>query len=262
MNWVAGLSFWLCELVLLALVKPLILATLRNSGGKGDAKTQARKASGTATQVVARLVGTIHNTIQIPLGILILMDARFRNDRVYMSTNLSYAMTYISAGYFFHDLVMCIIRFSLEGPFYLTHALFCCTAYTFGNYSGFLHYHGAAFLMWEISTPFVHTRWFMFKAGLANTSVYVINGILMIIAFFGCRICWGYYETYYLLNDVIGEGTRPGSAFPFPATVGYCITGAIVNCLNTYWFYKMMRAAVAVLVKGKKAEEVSSHKDD
>ncbi|PNH01206.1 putative TLC domain-containing protein C17A2.02c, partial [Tetrabaena socialis] len=194
--------------------------------------------------------------------LLLLLDARFQADRMYATTPLSYAVCYISAGYFLHDLVMCTIRFSLEGPLYLTHALVCHMAYTFGAATGFLHYHGAAFLMWEISTPFVHARWFMYKAGLANSKLYVLNGLAMLSAFFGCRIVWGYVGSYRLVTDVLRERFIEGSLFPLGGTVGYCLIAAIMNTLNTYWFYKMVVAAVHVLIKGKKGAEVGSHKDE
>ncbi len=102
----------------------------------------------------------------------------------------------------------------------------------------------------------------MFKAGWANSIVYVINGLLMIAAFFGCRIVWGYFQSYFLVTDVVGEQYRAGSTFPLPATVAYCFVAVVMNSLNTYWFVKMVIAATAVLVKGKKAAEVGSHKDE
>ncbi|GFR44063.1 hypothetical protein Agub_g5223 [Astrephomene gubernaculifera] len=259
----SGLSFWLLELIFLALLKPLLIRVYQDHAAeKGNVKAQLRKAKGTATLTVARLVGTVHNSIQVPVGLMILADPRFLGDRINTITNLSCAMCYISAGYFFHDLVMCIKRFSLEGPLYTTHALACHIAYTFGIYSGFLHYHGAAFLMWEISTPFVHARWVMYKAGLANTTAYLINGLCMLFAFFGCRIAWGYYESYHLVYDVVSERYREGSTFPLTGTVAYCIIAVVMNCLNTHWFLKMASAAVALFIKGKKGSEVGSHKDE
>lgn len=102
----------------------------------------------------------------------------------------------------------------------------------------------------------------MYKAGLANTSMYVLNGLAMIVAFFGCRIVWGYIISYLLVNDVVGERFRPDSPFPVAATVGYCFVTVVTNSLNTFWFYKMVRAAVAMLIVGKKGTEVGSHKDE
>ena len=62
---------------------------------------------------------------------------------MFQTTPLSYAVCYISAGYFAHDLVMCASRFALEGPLYTIHALVCHAAYAFGVTTGFIHYHGA-----------------------------------------------------------------------------------------------------------------------
>lgn len=104
---------------------------------------------------------------QVPLGLLVLVDPRFHassSTRVHFQTPLSYAMCLLSAGYFFHDLVMCAWRINLEGPLYLMHGFACHCAFAFGLHTGFIHYHGAAFLQWEISTPFVHTRYA--RAGL------------------------------------------------------------------------------------------------
>ncbi|KAG2438784.1 hypothetical protein HXX76_005325 [Chlamydomonas incerta] len=228
-----------------------------------DAKKQLRRAKGAAIQTVARIVGTVHNGLQVPLGLLILLDPRFQSNRVFQTTPLSYAVCYISAGYFFHDLIMCASRFALEGPLYTIHALVCHAAYAFGVTTGFIHYHGAAFLQWELSTTFVHLRWFMYKMGWANTRAYVLNGVSMVLVFFGCRIVWGYIESVVLVGDVLRERWVPGgSPFPVGGTVGYCVAAVVMNTLNTYWFYKMLTAALAVLLGGKKASDVSTHKDD
>lgn len=125
-----------------------------------------------------------------------------------------------------------------------------------------VHWHGAAFLMFEISTPFVHIRWFMYKMKQDHTTLYFLNGIAMVLAFFGCRIVWGYYETYRLVRDVIGERYKPDSPFPMSATVAYCIAGAVMTYLNTTWFYLMVKKAAMVVIGGKKASEVGHDKDD
>lgn len=102
----------------------------------------------------------------------------------------------------------------------------------------------------------------MYKSGLANSTFYLINGLLMIVAFFGCRIAWGYTQSYYLVTDVIREQYLPGSPFPMAGTVCYCVVAVVMNTLNTYWFHKMVMAAVAVFIKGRKAAEIGSHKDE
>jgi hypothetical protein len=46
---------------------------------------------------------------------------------------------------------------------------------------------GAAFLMWEVSTFFVHARWFLFKLGAADSRWYLANGLAMLASFFVFR---------------------------------------------------------------------------
>lgn len=69
----------------------------------------------------------------------------------------------------------------------------------------------------------------MYKAGWANTSLYVINGLAMVLAFFGCRIAWGYTESVVLVMDIVKERYVPGTAFPKGATIGYCIAAVVMN---------------------------------
>ncbi|MEW5299597.1 MAG: hypothetical protein WDW36_002596 [Sanguina aurantia] len=228
---------------------------LKKAGKKGS--------NGVATQAVTRIVGALHNAVQIPIALSVLASPVFIANPVYAITNLSTIMLTLSGGYFLHDLVFCIIRFELEGPFYTMHALFCCIAYTYGLQSGFLHYYGAAFLMWEASTPFVHIRWFMFKLGAENTTAYVLNGVAMIVAFFSARIVWGYLSTYRLILNMQFElaNPRPGS-FPVTAVYIYMVAAMSLNSLNTYWFSKMVQKVGQVVFGGKKGSEVSHEKDE
>jgi TLC domain len=50
---------------------------------------------------------------------------------------------------------------------------------------------GAGFLLWELSTPLVHARWFMLKAGQSRSTAYTVNGIALVLVFFACRPVWG-----------------------------------------------------------------------
>lgn len=59
-------AFWAVEGVLLAVLVPTLTRILVQPPTKdADAKKQLRRAKGAAIQTVARLVGTIHNTVQV-----------------------------------------------------------------------------------------------------------------------------------------------------------------------------------------------------
>lgn len=55
---------------------------------------------------------------------------------------------------------------------------------------------GAGFLLWELSTPFVHLRWLLHKSGRERARLYVVNGLVMMVVFFLCRPVWGTWLSY------------------------------------------------------------------
>ncbi len=65
----------------------------------------------------------------------------------------------------------------------------CAAVYLFAllHTPTMLHFYGAGFLMWEISSFFVHARWFLFKLG-AKKSYQTLNGLGLLLSFTLCRI--------------------------------------------------------------------------
>ena len=53
--------------------------------------------------------------------------------------------------------------------------------------------------MWELSTPFVYMRWFLFTLGKSGSKAYIINGLLMVGTFFVARNVFGTCEP--LMHD-------------------------------------------------------------
>ena len=51
-----------------------------------------------------------------------------------------------------------------NGSAFLVHAVVCATVYILSCLTGQLQFYGAAFLMWELSTPFMYARWLLLKA--------------------------------------------------------------------------------------------------
>uniref|UniRef100_T1J2L9 TLC domain-containing protein n=1 Tax=Strigamia maritima TaxID=126957 RepID=T1J2L9_STRMM len=50
-------------------------------------------------------------------------------------------------------------------------------------------YFVGCFYLAELSTPFVSIRAIMSKRGMKNSLLYVINGVVMMVSFFVCRVC-------------------------------------------------------------------------
>lgn len=67
---------------------------------------------------------------------------------------------------------------------------------------------GAAFLLWELSTPLVHLRWVLSQAGAGSTRLYLANGLAMVVVFFACRPAWGTYMSYRVRVTARGKAGR------------------------------------------------------
>jgi hypothetical protein len=94
-------------------------------------------------------------------------------------------------GYFAYDTAECLLRFEHEGPEFLLHGVFCFVVFTSLTHLRLMHWYGAGFLMWELSTPFMHLRWVLYKMAKDKGALYAANGAAGMLTFFLCRVVWG-----------------------------------------------------------------------
>ena len=171
-----------------------------------------------------------------------------REDLLYGTSVASMKCIAVASAYFFYDVYICITRFSENGFPFLIHGVLCSLAYAYPLLSGNMHYQGACFLMWELSTPFLYLRWFLIKTNRSNGTLMSIANVLFALAFFGCRIVAGpilSWEFYQASAEEISSpiGVRDN---PIPLNLLYGYRGAmlILNGLNFYWFYNIVTIAV------------------
>lgn len=126
--------------------------------------------------------------MQVPIAIWVISHPELRTDRLHATTDISHVMLCIAGGFFLHDAICCLMR---ESPFYVVHGLTCCLGYVAAATYGSGHFYGGLFLLWEMSTPFVQLRWVLHKMALADTSIYMINNLLMVITFTLVRVVAG-----------------------------------------------------------------------
>ncbi|GBF91170.1 flagellar associated protein [Raphidocelis subcapitata] len=243
-----GLAWAALELFSYLVLRPYFLRLLDgNPKLAGDTKGKAA----TATQMGPRVVCFVHNVLQVPLGLMVLTNAFFHSDRMFAADHFSSLVMAISAGYFLYDTVECIVRFEHEGPEFLLHGVFCFIVFTTLTHVRCMHWFGAGFLMWELSTPFVHFRWFLYKIGRDKSNVYAFNGAMGLLVFFLCRICWGPVVSLLFWKDSIAALSSPaGASLPLPVVWFYRVCTVVMNGLNLYWFEKMVRIALDSSKKG------------
>lgn len=95
----------------------------------------------------------------------------------------------------------------------------------------------------EFSTPFVSLRSILSTMGLKDSRVYIVNGLLMLVTFFVCRVCmWPYVMWRYSL--AIDAASMWSAMCGLPR--GCLISIAILFLPQLYWFYLMLMGALKV----------------
>lgn len=242
-------SFVLFEAFLLygparALIKRLL---------SSNPKLSSKDIESTLPAVTERIVGFVHLVLAVPLAFTVLASSELQADPLYATNTYGQLMVKVSAGYFLYDTIVCFTRD--EGLQYIIHGVTCLLAYGYGAYTTWLHYWGAVFLLWELSTPFVYLRWFLYKTGRDDTRLYLYNGLGMIASFALARNVFGSYMSVQFFKTVAAELANPRlNGLSSTTLYSYSIGCFTLNCLNYLWLYKMVRAALHFSNTGKMLE--------
>ena len=104
----------------------------------------------------------------------------------------------------------------------------------------------------------------MLKAGLSDTVLMPLANYAFVAAFFACRVVYGPILSYQFLNATQRELKNPRPDGMAPATIYlYYVAMAVMNSLNYYWFFHMVRLALfggKAVHKTERATE--THKDE
>lgn len=256
-----GLAFFLLQGVLSLCIQPWVGVLL--SQGQGDAGVEGVKLPGPIgrkdrkwkrlhTQLLGQAVGFIHNMIQVPLAFAVAMDPKMRSNRMHGVSLTAEVMMVVSSGFFLWDVVFCSFHVEEEGVLFLVHAVACFLTYSYSTVYKFIHFYGAAYLLWECSTPFVHFRWLLSKAGCEGTKLYTWNALCLMLSFFMARIVWGAVLTYMFLQDIWvleGSGNSPGVKVLFTCAL------VTLNGLNWFWFSKMLTKGISLVRASTSAKQ-------
>jgi hypothetical protein len=182
-------------------------------------------------KVGEKCASTVHSIIVVYLAHRILVDNYIWAHRISYITKESILLSHITCGYFLYDVVYCTIRYKYVGAIFWGHAALAFGINLISILSGVGHFYTAAFVVWETSTPFVNTRYFMNKLKVSMFK----NGIdlMIMLTFLIFRIIWGTFIFYIIVLDTIYASE--GILLKIPVFIAF-----FMNALNYFWFSKML----------------------
>jgi len=185
------------------------------------------------------VVSMVQSILICWLAFLALGDPQLQADRAFGYSAFGADVSALACGYFIWDTYVSIKYANLFGIGFALHGIASLFVFLFG-FRPFLMYYGPAVLFFELSTPFLNVHWFLDKFRMTGSKFQLINGLILIITFFTCRIIWGWYITYQFTQDVYGAYKTHPEKTPLWLGVTYVVANLLLNSLNVYWFSKMI----------------------
>ncbi|KAK4693583.1 hypothetical protein P7C71_g3847, partial [Lecanoromycetidae sp. Uapishka_2] len=193
------------------------------------------------------------------------MDAE---ERIWGYTGAMGMTQAFAAGYFVWDTWASALYLEVTGPGALAHAVSALTISSLG-FRPFANYYGIAFILYEMSTPFLNMHWFLDKCNMTGTSFQLYNGIVLLVTFLASRLVWGTYQSLRMYQDIWLVSQTAGSsaknwyssgpvspsreplgsmrfagkrALPPWLPLVYLGSNTLLTLLNFYWFWRMIAA--------------------
>ncbi|CEP24582.1 unnamed protein product [Cyberlindnera jadinii] len=191
------------------------------------------------------VVSMIQSVLILFLIIPLFTDPVLVNDRVFGYTPYCGFVTTAALGYFIWDAIISLVYVNYFGVSFLVHGVVSACVFYIGL-GPFIAYYSGIFILFELSTPFLNLRWFGLKFPQVFPSWFqLVNNAVLILIFFFVRICYGWYQAAMLFGDFYDEYQDP--RFNTIGAIVIFTGNMILNVLNLYWFYRMVKVAYAIL---------------
>jgi len=120
----------------------------------------------------------------------------------------------------------------------ILHHVVCMTAFLLGLYLNVGTVFMASFIINELSTPFLHFRWYLSRMKMRDTKLAFINNLVFAIIYFIVRGVWNTYVFIILCKGFYEyrDGLH-GQSVPFAAIACLPFFALSHLLLNYYWLY-------------------------
>ncbi|XVF58460.1 hypothetical protein PTKIN_Ptkin07bG0068700 [Pterospermum kingtungense] len=198
-----------------------------------------------------RSISTIHAIFITVMSLYFVFWSNLYSDHqnagliIFRSSALSTFALGVSVGYFLADLGMIIWCYpSLGGMEYVLHHLLSVAAVAYSMLTGEGQLYTFMVLISETTTAGVNLRWYLDTAGMKKSRAYLINGVVIFVAWLVARILLFMYLFYhiYLHYDQV---RRLGSFGLFLIFV----VPLVLSVINLMWFGKIIKGLKKTLAK-------------
>ncbi|CEG83404.1 Putative Striatin-domain-containing protein (Fragment) [Rhizopus microsporus] len=128
------------------------------------------------------------------------------------------------------------LREKNQGISMVLHGIASFSVFIF-SFRPFVNYYGAIFLMYELSTIFLNFHWFMDKIGWSGSRIQLINGVVLLLTFFGARVVFGTVMSVKMWIDIYAVKDH----VPLRYWIVYGSANFATSCLNFWWFSRMIK---------------------
>ncbi|CAJ2639579.1 unnamed protein product [Trifolium pratense] len=198
-----------------------------------------------------RAISTIHSIFITAMSLyLVFCSDLFSDDQstdpiTVRSSSLSTFALGVSVGYFIADIAMIFWYFpSLGGYEYVVHHLLSLVAVAYSMLSGEGQLYTYMVLISETTTPGINLRWYLDVAGMKRSKAYLINGVVIFLAWMVARILLFVYMFYhvYLHFDQVEKMHIVGQILVIVVPI-------VLSVMNLVWFAKIVRGLRKTLAK-------------
>ncbi|KAJ4846194.1 hypothetical protein Tsubulata_030583 [Turnera subulata] len=172
-------------------------------------------------------------------------DRRHAGYITLQSSPLSIFALGVSVGYFISDLGMIFWYYpSLGGMEYVIHHSLSAIAVAYSMLSGEGQLYTYMCLISELTTPEINMRWFLDISGMKRSTAYLVNGVVIFLAWLGARVLlfmYMFYHIYVHYYEVIQMST-------FGCLVVFVVP-AVLYVMNLMWFAKIIKGLKKTLAK-------------
>eukprot|EP01054_Gregarina_sp_Poly1_P010883 Gregarina_sp_Poly_1__10882@NODE_848_length_5980_cov_131_325723_g613_i0_p4_GENE_NODE_848_length_5980_cov_131_325723_g613_i0NODE_848_length_5980_cov_131_325723_g613_i0_p4_ORF_typecomplete_len285_score17_98TRAM_LAG1_CLN8/PF03798_16/9_4e02TRAM_LAG1_CLN8/PF03798_16/1_4e19DUF2645/PF10840_8/7_4e02DUF2645/PF10840_8/0_27DUF2645/PF10840_8/1_3e03DUF2645/PF10840_8/1_8e04DUF5090/PF17009_5/5_NODE_848_length_5980_cov_131_325723_g613_i012292083 len=195
-----------------------------------------KKLQDRSFEKACRVNGTAFVNALVAVPIALITMIRLNEDHYRYESKLFDWAALVLLGYFLWDFFICIRQVDYFGKTFIIHAMVSLAANWALLYAEELRtsWLAAALIATEISTPFLHLRWFLLQGKASGWYLQIANASFL-LAFVGYRLIGVEYLAIFPFTKELWQwperhGTAPPTRLIFEAIIAWVWMG-----LNYYW---------------------------